>query len=26
MRRTGVDPFKKSDMLWPEGVDKPLVM
>lgn len=23
MRRTGVDPFKKSGMPWPEGVDRP---
>jgi hypothetical protein len=26
MRRTGVDPFKKSGLPWPEGVDKPMVM
>jgi hypothetical protein len=26
MRRTGIDPFKKSDMPWPEGVDKPILM
>lgn len=24
MRRTGVDPFKKSGLPWPEGVDRPV--
>jgi hypothetical protein len=26
MRRTGIDPFKKSGMSWPETVDRPIMM